>query len=101
MLLELQPEVLHTNAIIAAHVEDLLEFTVLDAIDLCAVMLLGPVLDVAGDVLHGADVDELSFLPVPLLVVVDEGVQLAVDVQDGDGLVQVAACAILLNYISL
>ena len=88
MLAELHPVVLHTNAIVAAHVENLLEFTVLDAIDLCAVMLVGPVLDVAGDVLHGADVDELALLPVPLLVVVDEGVQLAVDVQDGDGLVQ-------------
>ena len=55
-----------------------------------AVFLLCPVCDVAGDVLHGADVDELSLLPVPLLVVVDEGVHLAVDVQDGDGFVQVA-----------
>ena len=49
-----------------------------------AVFLLGPVGDVAGDVLHGADVDELSLLPVPLLVVVDEGVHLAVYVQNGD-----------------
>ena len=69
----------------------------LSARRLFTVVFISPVRDVAGDVLHGSDVDELALLPVPLLVVVDEGVQLAVDVQDGDGFVQVAAWAILLN----
>ena len=70
-------------------VNDVFVLRLLSARRLFTVVFIGPVRDVAGDVLHGSDVDELALLPVPLLVVVDEGVQLAVDVQDGDGLVQV------------
>ena len=68
---------------------DVLVSRLLCARALRAALLLCPEGDVGGDVLHGADVEELSLLPVPLLVVVDKGVHLAVDVQDGDGAVQV------------
>lgn len=54
-----------------------------------AVFLLRPICDVAGDVLHGADVEELPLLPVPLLIIVDEGVHLAVDIQNSDGFVEI------------
>ena len=69
----------------------MLVLRLLSARRLFTVVFISPVSDVAWDVLHGSDVDELALLPVPLLVVVDEGVQLAVDVQDGNGLVQFTA----------
>ena len=72
---------------------DVLVLRCLGGFALHAVFLLRPEGDVTGDILHGADVDELSLLPVPLLVVVDEGVHLAVDVHDGDGLGQVTVWA--------